>query len=363
MTIRPAPAAIGLTSILLALAFASGCSSYQPPPERPDPALVLTPQASGTSVLLQAVSPVSASEVWVSGHGGTVLRTVNGGGKWLAQVVPGADSLQFRDVHGVSRNTAYLLSAGSGELSRIYKTRNGGVSWQLQWMNEEPEGFYDCFDFWDEQRGIAYGDAVGGELRILLTSDGGANWSLVPGESLPSAQPGEGGFAASGTCVQVWEGGRAWIATGNAAVARVLITEDWGRSWRAIETPLIAGEAAGSTTITFRDHLNGLILGGDLANRDGHTDNAAVSGDGGLTWFLAGRPQFPGAVYGAAFVPRSPAPTAIAVGPGGADYSIDNGRTWASLDRQEYWGVGAASGSRAWIVGPEGRITRVAIWP
>ncbi len=314
-------------------------------------------------MLLQAVSPVSSSVVWVSGQGGTVVRTLDGGAVWNARVVPGADSLQFRDVHGVDANRAYVLSAGAGELSRIYKTLNGGDSWELQFKNDEPEGFYDCFDFWDEQRGVAYGDAVNGELRILVTADGGATWTQVPGETLPAAQPGEGGFAASGTCVEVWEGGRAWISTGNAETARVLISEDWGRSWRAVETPLISGEAAGSTTITFRDHLNGLVLGGDLANRKGHTDNVAVSRDGGFTWLLAGRPQLPGAVYGAAFMPHSPAPTAIAVGPGGADYSVDNGRSWVSLDGQEYWGVAAVSGSAAWIVGPEGRITRVAIWP
>jgi len=362
MTLRPVSTAAGIAALATTIVLVSACSGTPQPAVRPDPAPTLTPQKSGTSVLLQAVSPVSSSVVWVSGHGGTVVRTINGGSAWYAQVVPGADSLQFRDVHGVDGNTAYLLSAGPGELSRIYKTRNGGHSWELQFMNEEPEGFYDCFDFWDEQRGVAYGDAVNGELRVLVTNDGGSSWNLVAADKLPPAQPGEGGFAASGTCVKVWEGGRAWISTGNAETARVLISDDWGRTWRAVDTPLISGEAAGSTTITFRDRLNGLVLGGDLANREGHTDNVAVSGDGGFTWFLAGRPQLPGAVYGAAFMPHSPAPTAIAVGPAGADYSVDDGRSWVSLDRQEYWGVAAVSGS-AWIVGPEGRITRVAIWP
>ena len=44
--------------------------------------LVLTPQTSGTTALLQAVSPVSAEVVWVSGHEGTYAKTLDGGESW-----------------------------------------------------------------------------------------------------------------------------------------------------------------------------------------------------------------------------------------------------------------------------------------
>src|SRR5690606_26346845 len=84
--------------------------------------LTLTPQESGTTALIQAVSVVSEQVVWASGHEGTYLRTTDGGRTWHAAKVPGADTLQFRDIHAVDENTAYLLSAGPGELSRIYKT-------------------------------------------------------------------------------------------------------------------------------------------------------------------------------------------------------------------------------------------------
>ncbi len=60
--------------------------------------LRLIEQESGTRVLLQAISPVDEQVVWVSGHGGTFVRTTDGGLNWSARVVPGADTLQFRDV-------------------------------------------------------------------------------------------------------------------------------------------------------------------------------------------------------------------------------------------------------------------------
>jgi hypothetical protein len=76
-------------------------------------------QESGTDVLLQAVSAVDSNVVWVSGHGGTWVRTLDGGRTWSAHVMPGADTLQFRDVHALDADRAWLLSAGPGEMSRI----------------------------------------------------------------------------------------------------------------------------------------------------------------------------------------------------------------------------------------------------
>src|SRR5271170_1972984 len=70
----------------------------------------LTPQSSGTTQLLIAVSPVDSRVVWAAGAGGTFVVTTNGGETWRAAVVPGAESLQFRDVYGVSDKIAYLLS-------------------------------------------------------------------------------------------------------------------------------------------------------------------------------------------------------------------------------------------------------------
>src|SRR5688500_4155588 len=167
----------------------------------PPEAATLEEQRSGTTRLLQAVSPVDSSVVWASGHVGTWLRTTDGGRTWSSGVVPDADSLEFRDVHAASASEAWLLSAGPGDRSRIYHTADAGRSWALQWTIGEPTGFYDCLDFWDGRRGVVYGDAVDGQLRILRTEDGGRSWRLVPGAGLPAALSGEGGFAASGTCV------------------------------------------------------------------------------------------------------------------------------------------------------------------
>ena len=304
--------------------------------------------------------------MWVSGHGGTWARTLDGGATWKTGVVPGADTLQFRDVHGHSADVAWLLSAGPGEASRIYRTDDGGATWTLQWTNPEPDGFYDCLDFWSAERGVVYGDAVDGAYRILRTVDGGANWDLVPGEVLPDAQPTEGGFAASGTCLVTGPDGRGWIATGNARRTRVLRTDDWGATWTAFDTPIPGGDGAGLFSVAFRDSIHGAVFGGSLgepADSAVTPPRVAVSSNGGAAWEAAGQPGFEGAVFGGAWVPGTEPAALVAVAPGGASWSPDGGASWAAVDTAAYWGLGFTAPARGWLVGPGGRVTRVEFRP
>lgn len=344
---------------IVALGFLAAACGPAAGGDAPAPEPVLVPQESGTTALLQAVSPVNDTVVWVSGHRGTYARTTDGGRTWHAARVPGADTLQFRDVHAVSADVAYLLSAGEGELSRIYKTTDGGRSWALQFLNREPQAFFDCLAFWDAERGIAFSDAVDGRFIVLVTSNGGESWEEVPADRLPAAGSGEGSFAASGTCVVTGPGGRGWIGTGSATPARVLYTTDYGRSWQAATTPIVSGEAAGIASLAFRDAEHGVAMGGDLGRPDEHTDNVAFTSDGGRSWTLAGRPPFTGAIYGGAYVPGASPPTLVAAGPKGLAYSRDDGRTWTSLDTLSYWAVGFASPDAGWAVGPRGRIVHI----
>jgi photosystem II stability/assembly factor-like uncharacterized protein len=296
---------------------------------------------------------VDRNVVWASGLEGSVLRSVDGGEHWKSLRVPQSASLQFRDVHAFDDRRALLLSAGEGELSRIYMTEDGGQTWSTTFQNKEAKGFLDCFDFWDEQRGIAYGDSVAGQLYILKTEDGGKSWLRVKSESMPSAGQSEGGFAASGTCVRTGAPGKAWIGTGAGGNARVLRTSDWGASWQVSEPPFVHGETAGiMSVVEHGPHL--VALGGDLAQPDAETRNVANSLDGGRTWRIASVPTFLGPVYGAS----SDHKTLVAVGPQGISISSNAGESWTRLSDGDFWSVDFGGSARFWVVGTEGKITR-----
>src|SRR5258708_35816163 len=166
---------------------------------------------------MRGVSAVSKKVVWASGTNGTYLQTTDGGATWRVAVVPGAEALDFRDVHGVDDRTAYLLSSGPGDKSRIYKTTDSGAHWDLQLTNSNPAGFWDAMAFWSSERGIVLGDPVDGKFVILVTNDGGAHWKYQVG---PSALRAEGAFAASGTCLIIRGYHEAWFGTGGPGAGR-----------------------------------------------------------------------------------------------------------------------------------------------
>jgi photosystem II stability/assembly factor-like uncharacterized protein len=322
--------------------------------------LSITSQPSGTEALLQAVSPVSDSVAWIAGHEATYAVTTDGGRAWSVRTVPDAEGLQFRDVAAFDESVAYLMSAGPGDQSRIYRTDDGGAAWTLQYVADDPDAFLDCIDFWSVDRGLAYGDAIDAAPFILETSDGGVTWSRVPADALPPALDGEGGFAASGTCLVTGDGGRAWIATGNAARARILRTADYGASWSAVNVPVVGGPAAGLATVAVEPSATGfgVALGGVIGEDSIRTDNVTVTADGGRSWSTAGPLAMEGPVYGSSLVPGARG-LVVAVGPRGLDWSSDAGASWSSADTATWWAVAFSSTDAGWAVGPGGRIARL----
>lgn len=355
-----------LTAVCLGLLTACGGSEpsesglEESPGSGADVALVLSPRTSGTTALLQAVSPVSREVVWVSGHQGTYARSTDGGATWRASVMEGQETLQFRDVAAFDSLSAYLMSSGSGDLSRIYRTDDGGKSWRLQYRAQHPEAFLDCMAFWDRDRGLAYGDAVDGLVFILRTLDGGEHWSRVPASGLPPALEGEGGFAASGSCLITGQGGAAWIATGAGSRPRVLMTRDWGDHWESAEVPVVAGEMSGLTTIRMTSHGRGLAMGGTIGGDTLRTRNVAWTANGGLNWSQRPSPVMSGPVYGSALVDLEEGLGVVAVGPMGMNWALGPELRWARADSLPYWAVDFADPNAGWAVGPQGRITGLA---
>jgi photosystem II stability/assembly factor-like uncharacterized protein len=190
------------------------------------PAQTWVNHQSGVTASLRGVSAVSDRVVWASGSAGTYLTTTDGGAAWRAATVPGAEDLDFRDVHAVDARTAYLLSSGPGEKSRIYKTTDASLHWTLQFTNPDSKGFFDAIAFWDARHGIVLGDPVNEEFVTLTTADGGEHWVR---QHTPPALPNEGAFAASGTCLIVLGQQEAWFATGGPGGARVFHSQDGGR--------------------------------------------------------------------------------------------------------------------------------------
>ena len=313
------------------------------------------PQQSGVDVQLRGISAVSDKVAWASGAGGTVLRTTDGGATWVKLDIVDADGLDFRDVKAFDQNTAYVLSIGPGDKSRIYKTSDGGKIWQRQFINRNDKAFYDCFAFWDGTHGIAVSDSVDGKFPLLATSDG-MQWNPVAVNKMPPALPNEGAFAASGTCIATFGKNDVWFGTGGPG-ARVFHSHDRGVTWTVAETPIIHGATTqGVFSLAFWTANDGVAVGGDYKEPTRNENVAAVTHDAGKTWKLASKPPQgyrSGVAVGLAH-------NLTAVGTTGSDFSNDGGETWHAMFIEDLNAL-ALAGNQGWAVGPGGKIVPVHV--
>lgn len=341
-------------AILLTMAAVlSSCGTSSVPDVSPTTPWRLLAHPSAAS--LRGLAAVDGRVAWAAGTRGTVLRTNDGGATWETLRVPETEALDFRDVHASDANEVWLLSAGKGDSSRIFRSEDRGLTWSENWINPHPEGFMDGFAWWTRQRGIAYGDPVGGRMFVMTTADGGKTWQRVPASGLPPARPNEAGFAASGTGIVTHGEQHVWMATGGPGVARVFRSSDSGRTWTAVDTPLAdPSETSGIFSMTFVDARRGIIVGGDYKQPDRAVANAAWTKDGGQTWHPPTGSPPRGYRSGVAWR----GDLAIAVGPTGTDVSRDGGRTWTRRDDTALHSV-ALSREAAWGTGGDGRLARI----
>lgn len=313
-----------------------------------------SPQTSGTNASLRGVSAVSESIVWASGSNGTFLRTTDGGANWRVGKIPGAADVDFRSLHAFDENSAILVSAGAGEKSRIYKTKDAGASWRLIYTNPDPKGFWDGVAFWDADHGIILGDPVKGRFVVMTTSDGGETWKSQKGSS--KAEPQEGAFAASNSSLCIRGAREAWFGTGGPEGARVFHSDDGGETWSVAKTPVRNDSAgAGIFAIAFANSKLGMAVGGDYTKPGETSGNIAITSDGGKTWTAAASPGG----YRSDVKYLAGPKIWIAVGTSGSDISRDNGKSWTQFDKTSYNAMSVAVVS-VWAVGPKGAIARLS---
>jgi len=313
-------------------------------------------QTSGLDTNLRGVSVGYASNasppqiVWASGSNGVILRSTDLGKTWKRLHVSGGDSLDFRGIVGFSSETAYVMSSGEGEKSRIYKTTDGGETWKLQYTGNRKGVFLDSIACLSEAHCFTLGDPLDGKFLLLTTTDG-EHWNALPNDKMPAALPGEGAFAASNTCLALY-GEDIFFGTGGPA-ARVFHSTDSGRAWTVSETPIAHGNtSSGIFSIAHGQGKTAVVVGGDYQDPARGERVAAYSEDHGKTWQLSAKQP---SGYRSSVAPLHGA-NFFTVGPTGEEFSDDRGISWKRTDSLTLNALAIYDDEYGWAVGPNGTI-------
>lgn len=235
--------------------------------------------------------------------------------------------LEFRSIAQTSKNI-FLLSVGNPALLYQFSKKTQKVKLVYKEINEKV--FYDSMQFWNDKEGIAIGDPTEDTFSIIITRDGGETWTKLLSDKLPTNAKGEAAFAASNTNIVI-KGNDTWVVSGGKR-ARVFHSPDKGKTWKAVETPIVQGKTmTGIFTADFYDSKNGFIAGGDYELPHQNSDNKAFTKDGGKTWELTGQNLGFGYASCIQYVPGSNAKQLVCVGSSGIQYSKDGGATWTQL--------------------------------
>lgn len=269
---------------------------------------------------LRGLSVVSENVIWASGSEGTVLLSVNGGQTWNVNSVAGAEKNDFRSIYAWNEKRAMVFGISGPDFA--YLTEDGGESWDVVFQDTTAGLFFNSLKFADTKNGLTISDPIDGKFFVLRTENGGADWERV--FNLPKVLEGEANFAASNTCIEYLPSGKAWIASGGKA-ARVFYSNDFGKTWEVVKTPMIRGQASsGIFSISFKNDNEGIIVGGVYDEPELNSNIAAYTFDGGKNWLPA--VTMP-AEYRSC-VQRVSTQFDFAIGKTGCDISYDNGMNW-----------------------------------
>jgi len=314
----------------------------------------LTDVKTGMTGTMRGLHAISDKVIWVSGTKGEFAVTRDAGKTWFQQSVPGAEKLDFRDVHGFSADVALLMSIGPGSASRIFRTTDGGKSWTMTFENRDSLAFFDGMDFFNEKHGLIISDPADNKPYILETKDAGLTWKRIQPKTVPDLVKGEYAFAASGTSLDALPGGECWLATGGA-VARAFKSDDYGANWTAVNLPVLQGDAAsGAFSIDKGPDKSVAACGGHYRQTQKTGSNIAISADNGKTWSVP---------PGASFVPFMECirwtgkKSLVACGPPGVWISKDSGITWKEISKEGFHTCDVVPGKKViWLAGNRGNV-------
>jgi hypothetical protein len=303
----------------------------------------------GQTVSLRGLSVVSDQVVWVSGSGGTVGLSANGGETWKWMHVAGHEHADFRDIEAFSDREAVIM--GITEPAILMRTTDGGNSWTSVFEDTVKSAFLDAMDFSGNQ-GLVIGDPENGKILIARSADRGKSWEQPVSSGLDTTDAGEAFFAASGSNIGHLPGNN-WVLVSGGKKSNLYIANN--------RYPLLinqGGETTGANSIAINpsDSNQAFVVGGDFSH-----DSLRYGNSLRIQFhpFTQTKPPKPPRGYRSC-VEWLDEKRMICCGTSGVDISKDGGMHWKGIsDISFHICRKAKSGQTVFLAGAHGAIARL----
>jgi len=217
-----------------------------------------------------AIAPSNPDVIWVgtgegnprnshsSGRG--IFRSIDGGATWEMMGLEGTRNIHRIIVHPTDHHTVWVGAIGTawGDSPDrgVYKTTDGGQTWEHQLYIDERTGVADMIidpsnpdkliaAMWSHRREPWFFTSGGEGSGLYITYDGGQNWKeFTEEEGLPSGELGRIGLTISAANPDVIY---ALVESANTGLYH---SKDGGLNWSMIQ-----GEASRESTVLLCGYL------------------------------------------------------------------------------------------------------------
>lgn len=207
-----------------------------------------------------AIAPSDTLQVWAGtgepdsrnsiSPGSGIYKSVDGGMSWELKGLEATQAIGRVIVHPSNPDIVYVAALGaiwgSNPERGLYKTSDGGETWELKKFISDEAGFVDVVmdprnpdvlfaASWQRVRGPYFLNSGGPGSALWKTTDGGENWTEVVGNGFPTAMKGRIGLAIAASSPDVmYAMVEAEAETDGSGGNGLYRTADAGMTWEKV---------------------------------------------------------------------------------------------------------------------------------
>jgi hypothetical protein len=308
---------------------------------------------SGKRISIRGLSVVTDKIIWVSGSGGNVARSTDGGNTFTWMQVPGYEKNDFRDIEAFDENTAIIMGITTPAV--ILKTKDGGKNWVKVFEDTTKGAFFDAMAFSENESGVLVGDPINNKVFIAYTHDNGDSWDAGPSKPNFVTKEGEAFFASSGTNITMLDKkSNHYLMVSGGKASRVI-----GVPNTSDLLPIMQGkESTGANSVAIYNNKV-VIVGGDFTKDTISNNNCVLTTLDLRNEMTYKTPKIPPHGYRSCviFLNRK---KLLTCGTSGIDISKDGGMNWELISKESFHVCQKAKkGKAVFLAGGGGRIAKL----